>query len=220
MIELELITDHHDRVGGIYSKSVPASWKDIDLAVSMVNYCDAHEELWAQKYDRKCWAMAHAQLTDSYNPKRIFVVHKDLVDPEANPKNVRFPSRMIFNPVLLEAPTDIETVKMVNKTVYDEKTGKRSRPQEVPEKQYTSNVIPMEEGCMSFPQRKPKKVDRVFRVKVRYWYPVEFLGFKFLWRKTEEVEGLKAQIFQHEIQHFEGENIYHKNKSEQPDELT
>jgi len=211
---LELKTKHTERVGGIYTESVPAGRKDIALAEEMVQYVDDQAENWAKDYGLKGWAIAHAQLTDSMEPKRIFVVHKDLVEADQDPKNARFPSRMIFNPVLLEADTHVERIKMVRKTVVDEKTGKRERPKEVPEKQYTSNIIAMKEGCMSFPQRKPKNVDRIFQVKVRYWYPVEFLGFKFLWRKTEVVEGLKAQIFQHEIQHFEGENIYYKKENE------
>lgn len=209
---LELKTKHTERQGGIYAPSVPATRKDIELAEEMVQYVDDQAEQWANEYGLKGWAIAHAQLTDDMHPKRIFVVHKDLIGDELDQKNAGFPSRMVFNPVLLEANTHLETVKMVRKTVVNEKTGKRERPQEVPEVQKTSNVIPMQEGCMSFPLRKPKKIDRIFQVKVRYWYPVEFLGFKFLWRKTEVVEGLKAQIFQHEIQHFEAENIYHKKE--------
>lgn len=210
MIELKTKNDHTQKLG-IYAESVKATRKDIDLAVEIAEYMDAQAEEWGQKFDRKAWAIAHAQVTDSPEPKRIFVVHPELNEPEAKDTKAFFISRFIFNAELLEAPTHITKTRYVRKTVLNEKTGKREIQKDVPEEVRTSNVIPMKEGCMSFPLRKPKNVDRVYRVKVRYWYPMTWLGFKFLWRKTEWVEGLKAQIFAHECEHFEGNNIYYRN---------
>lgn len=209
MIELQTKNDHTQKLG-IYAESVKATRKHIPLAEEMVSYMDAQEQEWATKFDRKAWAIAHAQVTDSPEPVRIFTVHPDLINAKKTSDLKQFfPSRMIFNAELLEAPTHLTKTRYVRKTVLNEKTGKREIQKDVPEEVRTSNIIPMKEGCMSFLFRKPKNVDRVYRVKVRYWYPVEFLGFKFLWRKTEWVEGLKAQILQHEIMHAEGKNIYY-----------
>lgn len=207
-LDLKVRPDHTKECG-IYAKAVKAARKDIALAEDMVRYVDENDQAWQDKYGLKAWAIAHGQLTDSPEPKRIFVVHAELMDERLEYKNARFYNRIVVNPVLIEADTQIEREREVRKTVADE-DGKRSRPKLVKEKVMVSNVIPMQEGCMSFPDRKPKKIDRIFRVKVRYQYPVSFLGFKFLWWKTEVVEGLKAQIFQHEISHFEGENIFYE----------
>lgn len=66
------------------------------------------------------------------------------------------------------------------------------------------------EGCLSFPFRADKKVLRCQRVKVSYDVPVESkLGSKWKFEHREEwVEGLMAQVFQHECLHAAGQNIY------------
>lgn len=209
---MELILNpDHTKKQGIYAVSARARRSDIPLALQMVEIMDNSEEEWAKKFDRKAWALAQAQLCESTRPLRIFVVHKSLVDKDLNPLNAGFPSRTIFNAEILEAETELVTYKNVRKTVFNEKTGKREIHAAVPEKHTTPNIFEPKEGCMSFPLRKPKKVQRVYRITVRYWYPRKILGFWVLWRRTERVEGLKSQIFQHEIQHFEGENIFYKN---------
>lgn len=209
---MELILNpDHTKKQGIYAVSARARRSDIPLALQMVEIMDNSEEEWAKKFDRKAWALAQAQLCESTRPLRIFVVHKSLVAKDLNPLNAGFPSRMIFNAEILEAETELVTYKNVRKTVFNEKTGKREIHAAVPEKHTTPNIFEPKEGCMSFPLRKPKKVQRVYRITVRYWYPRKILGFWVLWRRTERVEGLKSQIFQHEIQHFEGENIFYKD---------
>jgi len=202
-----VINPDHTKKQGIYAVSARAKRSDIPLAARMVAYCDQSEEEWAAKYDIKAWAMAQAQLCESTRPLRIFVVHPSLL--EGNPKNAKFPARAIFNPVILEAEKELITYKNVRKTVTNAKTGRREIHDRVPERCASPNIFEPEEGCMSFTHRKPKKVQRVFRMTVRYWYPRRILGFWVLWRVTEQIEGLKSQIFQHEIQHMEGENIFH-----------
>ena len=69
------------------------------------------------------------------------------------------------------------------------------------------------EGCLSFPDRGDKKVQRCLKVKVRFDRPVpskEDPKKIVLEEKIEWVEGTIAQIFQHEIQHANGFNIYQK----------
>src|SRR3990167_1841227 len=62
----------------------------------------------------------------------------------------------------------------------------------------------MEEACMSFPYRTAKKMDRYYVIKVKYQVKGWF-GLKII---EEETMGLKAQIFQHEIDHCRGKSIY------------
>ena len=62
------------------------------------------------------------------------------------------------------------------------------------------------EACMSFPHRKPKRTNRMNRVKVVYYIP-----FLWTWRKkTAKLEGVMAFLAQHEIEHGAGINIYDK----------
>jgi peptide deformylase len=198
----------HTKKQGIYALSRKATRADITLAGLMAFTMDDCEEQWGKDYGMKAWALAHAQLTESEEPVRIFVVHQELVGT-GNKVNARFPARAIFNPVILSAPQEIVTVKPVRKTVFNPNTGKREIHAAVPTEAKTPNMFSPQEGCMSFTHRKPKKINRVFRITVRYWYPRRILGFWVLWRVTESIEGLKSQIFQHELQHMEGENIFH-----------
>jgi len=209
-MKLETENHHHEKVG-IYAVSRKAGRKDIATAQAMLEVVDASEKEWADKYGMKAWAIAHAQLTKSPEPLCIFVVHPSLVEEGLNPLNAGFPSRMIFNAQILSAEKELVTYKNVRKTVFNEKTGRREIHDRVPEKCTTPNIFEPKEGCMSFTHRKPKKVQRVYRMTVRYWYPRNILGFWVLWRRTERVEGLKSQIFSHELEHFEGHNIYYKN---------
>lgn len=63
----------------------------------------------------------------------------------------------------------------------------------------------MLEGCLSFPFRQDKKVLRYTRIHVRYDMINKDLKLE---EKTEWVEGLVAQVFQHEIEHGKGNHIY------------
>jgi peptide deformylase len=64
----------------------------------------------------------------------------------------------------------------------------------------------MKEGCASFPYKTQKNVDRAPMVEVKYQIP----GTKGLEDKTMQVQGVVAQIFQHEIDHGHGKNIFYK----------
>ena len=66
------------------------------------------------------------------------------------------------------------------------------------------NIVRTSEGCMSFPHRKHKKIDRIFKMRVRYQIPRN----GSLVTETQEVSGIAAQIFQHELEHSRGENIF------------
>jgi len=68
-------------------------------------------------------------------------------------------------------------------------------------------IMSMDEGCVSFPYRKQKKVPRAFIIKVEYYIPdgVQKNGLK---KVEKQVERIIAQIFQHECDHGNGKNIH------------
>lgn len=205
---MKLIHYNKTNQWGINAVASKATRKHISLANEMVKTMDESEEEWQKKLDLRAWALAHGQLDDSIPPLRIFVVHKDLLAVGQNPLNTRFPSRTIFNPRILKSKPKADKKRNVLKTVLNPETGRRE-VKEVVEYVAVPNTISSKEGCMSFPHKKEKNVERFFRIKVRYYYPVTVLGFTFLRPKTEWVEGLKSVIFQHELEHFESGNIYY-----------
>ena len=69
-------------------------------------------------------------------------------------------------------------------------------------------VMEMKEGCVSFPHRKEKKVPRAIIIKVEYDIP-DTTKKGALKHISMEVQGIVAQIFQHEVSHGEGRNIYY-----------
>jgi len=69
-------------------------------------------------------------------------------------------------------------------------------------------VMPLEEGCVSFPYRKPKKVMRAWIIKVEYQIPDPKSKNGLSKPITKQVERIIAQIFQHEVGHAEGRNIF------------
>lgn len=202
---MQLYKPQKDDTTGIYALAVPAKRKDIKVGLEMARYMDEHEEQWGEDYGMKAWAIAHAQLHNVEKPLAMFAVHPSLVDKRLQDKNARFPHRLILNPEILEAPEKLIRVKQYEKPV--RRDGKRVIELH-DQKHEVVNIHEPKEGCMSFPGRKPRCVKRFFEIKVTYQYPVKILGFWFLRRKTETIEALKAQIFQHECEHMEGKNIY------------
>jgi peptide deformylase len=67
-----------------------------------------------------------------------------------------------------------------------------------------SSVVYVKEACMSFPYRSGKHLLRYGRITVEYHIPI--IGE--LEKLVEECAGLKAIVFQHEIDHQQGKNIY------------
>ena len=67
-----------------------------------------------------------------------------------------------------------------------------------------SSVVYVKEACMSFPYRSGKHLLRYGRITVEYQIPI--IGE--LETLVEECEGRKAIMFQHEIDHQNGKNIY------------
>lgn len=202
---MEIHKPDHTQKRGIYARSVKARMKDIATGHEMAELLDTHNGSFGEQYGR-AFALAHAQVTDSTAPVRMFVVNEDFVQ-EPNDERFFFPHRIILNAKILKAPETIPQTVPRREHYKDEHGKMRSRF--VAKLKDMSNVIHVEEACMSFPNRKPKQMWRYYRVKVQYQYPVTIFGFTFLWTKREWVRGLKAHIFQHEIDHFDAINIYY-----------
>lgn len=130
-------------------------------------------------YD-KAYAIAHNQVSEK--PFAMFVLSDEAV------REQKWPAQVIINPEIVGAPKNIGIG-----------IGAKGEPD------MRSNVVEYSEGCFSFPFRQPKKVKRFYRIKVRYQIKGKLWGLKTV---EEELEGLKAHIYQHEFQHTQGKNIY------------
>ncbi len=162
-------------------------------------YREIETEAWALKKfiieadkKRQCYAIHHAQVhTHPYN---FFVVH-----PRYCLGDERF-----FNDMVIINPKIIENVPYT-RPPFDAKLLKLP---DTPEQREIYERMPAQfvsqwqlEGCMSFPHRKPKKVERFVAVKVSY----QNEKFELI---TTVLEGPAGHIFQHETDHGQGKNIY------------
>jgi len=76
------------------------------------------------------------------------------------------------------------------------------------DKNGTPHFQKMKEGCASFPFKSPKNVLRAPLIEVIYQIPDEKGN---LIEQRKQVQGVVAQIFQHEIDHGHGKNIYYEH---------
>ena len=135
------------------------------------------------------YALAHNQVEDK-EPMAFFVMNKDYVG-----EGKMFEAHTIINPEILEAPEFINLHDDADGVMYSSEGRLDKR----------KNTYEVEEGCFSFPFRQPKRTTRFYKIKVRYYIPGRFFGLK----KIEKwIEGVPANIFQHEEQHCRGKNIY------------
>lgn len=156
---------------------------------------------------RIAFAVSHCQVEDE--PYHMFVVNKDFINmlkisdtKGRNKKNFYFKHQIIINAEVLEAPEKIQH------EVPERKFKENGEPIISIKDKILSNKIYVPDGCMSFPKKKQKNVEIFYKVKVRYQIP-SWRGLKTV---TEWVEGVKAHIFQHEIDHSRGINIYYGAK--------
>jgi peptide deformylase len=178
-----------------HSKSREATASDIATAQQVVDDLNEVNGSFEGAY-KSAFALSHNQV-EANDPARIFFVAKDFVentegeveDDTRTYENWYFPAQAIFNPRIEQAlPTFL---------VEQEKDGKKK-------KVAVSNIFHPEDACMSFPYRKPKKVERFLKIIVHY----QIAKDGELVDVVEECEGLKAHIFQHEIDHHEGIDIH------------
>ena len=145
---------------------------------------------------RQCYAIHHAQVHP--HPFNFFVVH---------PRYCLGDGRLFEHNVIIN-PTIIESVPYLRPTWEDYKRQflKSGEDEKLLLPVWQNFPARLEsqlewEGCMSFPFRKPKKVERFVAVKV--WYQNEKLELI-----TTTLEGPAAHVFQHETDHGAGKNIY------------
>lgn len=179
----------------------------------MLAWMDENNGHFAGQHE-KAYAMAHCQVAPIEKPWQLFVVDKDLVEPEKRIKdskhtlqNAYFEAQAIFNAEILETPHKVKKEVPQRKVTRDENDKTKVEVEMVMEEKEISNVIPVPEACMSFPHRKAKNMERFYEIKVRYQY-LDKKG------KVKTFEGwvtsLKAHIIQHETDHFQGKNIFHQ----------
>lgn len=177
-------------------------WKDIKSeALELLAFLDEKQGKFDGEYV-SCYALHHSQVSnDHYN---FFVIAKNIHGKDKG----QFMNRVIVNPIILESPEKIEQMIPVKDFLKkpDDKVNVGFKMQ----KQIINNVYDPVEGCMSFPQRKGKHMDRFFKIKVQYQIPI--LGGLILLKRTEWLEGLKAHIFQHEVDHANGITQFYNNK--------
>lgn len=158
---------------------------------------------------RASYAIAHCQVSD--NPFAFFVLDKQLVKGSdvikfreflRNGIDV-FEDRVIMNPQILESPlyVDDESKNDIVKKLYTGKSYNDGQELIAGKKPNSAQYM---EGCMSFPYRKAKKINRFNKIKVSY-YVMERGRER---RKTRWLEGLPSQVFQHEFDHIQGQNIF------------
>lgn len=205
----------HKKSEGIYKKS------DEVLKYSSIKAISNEMVLWLNENNGKfpepytmAYAVSHCQVDAGADPWMFFIVDKGFLGKK-NSKNGRntylnyfFPSQVIINAKILETPNKIMKDKPERKIV--KKNGSIS-PQVTLKKVEVSNIFGADEACMSFPNRTKKTMERFYRIKVSYQIPRKIFGIEYLSKRVEWVEGLKAHMFQHEIQHSRGENMYYQN---------
>jgi hypothetical protein len=177
-----------------------------DKAKALVGFLDEHNGNFKGTHST-AYGLHHVQVReqDEYSPFNFFVVSQNIV--EVQDSAFHLDGRIIVNPEILEMTERVEMdvpsrkVEMVNDKLEVKLTT---------EKKELKNKIQVQEGCMSFPFRTAKNVDRYYKVKVRYFIPKKTLFGGWKLKKVEDwVSGLKAHIFQHECDHSNGLNIYH-----------
>ena len=70
----------------------------------------------------------------------------------------------------------------------------------------SSNILPMKEGCLSFPKNECK-IKRPSAVSVRYQ------NVQGTWIE-EQLQGLEARCFQHELDHLDGITMHDRAKEQ------
>ena len=211
---MEIVRPDKNSGLGIYAKSVAVNPKEYTtLGNDMCQWLDSVNGTFKGEYNR-AFAIAHAQVANVADPIKLFVLDKQFVNPNV-PENKRqnlvncfFEAQAIWNAEILEKPEKI-TRKVPKRKVSPIKNGK-VEVEIVHEDKELSNLIEVEEACMSWQHRKGKKMKRYHTIKVRYQYlDKNILGMTVV--KTFEgwVEGLKAHILQHECDHFNAVNMYY-----------
>lgn len=76
---------------------------------------------------------------------------------------------------------------------------------------HSSYEVTKKEGCMSFPDRKTTEIKRWPKMEVEFVlvHPGEEINLSDITRAN--LSGLQAEVFQHEMDHFDGKYIFNFN---------
>lgn len=179
-----------------HEASRPATDADIAKAEEMVEWFNKTNGSFQGAYSN-AFAVSHCQV-DQDDPIAFFIVSTDFIesmqedkpDEKLTDESYWFPAQAIFNPKVTKAlPAFI---------VEDEDSRGRKK------KHAASNVHYPKDACMSYPYRKPKSFARFLHIDVEYQVAVDGK----LETRTESIKGLKAHMFQHEIDHHNGIDIH------------
>lgn len=208
---MQLIFPKHDSGLGIYRVSKPVQmggWrKAARIGQELYRWLKEQNGSF-EGLHHTAFAISHSQV-EAEEPLQLFALSPEMVSRwskggKVNSANYYFPSPVIANARIIESPPYfmVKQPKRDAKRVGFDKVEVHTTFQEVKQ----TNEYAPQEACMSFPKRTAKGIKRLYRIKVRYWYLNRF----GIWlRRTEWVEGLKAHILQHEIDHANAINMYY-----------
>lgn len=205
---MELIKAHH-------KPSERVTRKNLKRAIAEAEALTAFLEEGNQNGFSGNWknaiGISHCQVSEE--PLAMFVVSSGLVGKpkqetrNQNRKNFWFKDAVIFNAEIIEALDEMERL-VPKREVVRKPNSKEAEIKLTKAYKMVSNLIECDDACMSYPNRTKKKTKRYHTIRVRYQVLRSFLGFKWLKTVTEEVEALKSHIFQHEIDHSFGIDMY------------
>lgn len=209
---MELIKPHHKPSERVSRANLGRAYAE---AQALVAFLDEGNKVGFVGNWENAIAVSHCQVSEE--PLALFAVQSAMLVNSKSPqirhqnrKNYYFPTRVVFNAEIIEAEDKLE--RLVPKRVIErvpnskEMTAKLTR-----EYKMVPNIIEAPDACMSYPNKTKKCTNRYHTIKVRYQIMRSFLGFKWLKTVTEEVDGFKAHVFQHEVDHAYGIDMYYGN---------
>lgn len=209
---MEVIKAHHKPSQRVTRKNLRQAYAE---AVALAKYLGEMNETGFKGNWKSAVALSHCQVSEA--PFAMFAVSRELLAKKGqkptraqNRKNWFFPAEVIFNAEVVEARDQVK--RLVPKRELIKKPNSNEHEMKITgEEKLVSNFIDAPDACMSYPNRTKKNTHRYHTIKVRYQVLRSFLGFKWLKTIEEEVQALKSHIFQHEIDHSYGIDIYFGN---------
>lgn len=226
---MELIKPHHKPSERVTRKNLARAYEE---AKALAAFVENGNKVGFTGNWKQAVGISHCQVSEE--PLAMFAITSEMVGGTQkhtrgqNKRNWWFPAQVIFNAEIIEALDEIERIVPKRNIVKGEKKGEFSVEITKQEKK-VSNLLEAPDACMSYPNRSKKNTKRYHTIVVRYHILRSFLGFKWLKTVVEEVESFKAHIFQHEIDHSFGIDMYfgdgedrqpekpYKNAGAQPD---
>jgi len=205
---MELIKPHHKPSERVTRKNLARAYAE---AKALATFLEEGNKAGFTGNCKSAVAISHCQVSEE--PLAMFAISSELVAKsqkhtrQQNGKNFYFPAQVIFNAEVIEAMDEVE--RLVPKREMKRKPNSHEYEAILTrEYKFVTNLIDVPDACMSYPDRTKKNTSRYHTIKVRYQIMRSLFGFKYLKTVTEEVEALKAHIFQHEIDHAYGMDMY------------